>query len=530
MGGRKPVVRFDEKAIGRLFAALDQDRLPGVAVGVALDGKPVWRAGFGRAHMELPVALSPTIRMRIGSVSKHFTALAYMLLCEEGLATVDDPVGKHLPELHSIARRVTARQLMAHINGLRDVCAIKLDFSGLDTGRVTSGDLMSLYRTIDDVTAAPGTIWIYNNGGYFILSEMIERISGQPLEEVLRRRIFEPAGMTDTLLRRWDTDFVPNSATAHMTRRGGGWMLANYGMDNFSGGGAIVSTVDDMLRWLAHMEAPTVGRAATWTAMKTPHVLPNGTSTDYGLGLCVPRYRGIDLVYHSGGGVGCNAAMLKAPAAGLDIAIMANRDDVSAMQLAFDVLGTCLPELGAGQPRRAHPPAIGTFRSPVTGRVIQLMAQDGRQIVSIDGNDLLFERNEDGVLRPAATVRHFGGALTLLGDPERPESLRLDDFGHLDDLVSMRPGDADAGSIAGRYRSEATGTEALVTATDAGARLSTVGRFGAAEFTMECLGPGVWRSTTSGPRQRYGSILTFDADGFRFSNWSLRGLPFRRCA
>jgi len=61
--------------------------------------------------------------------------------------------------------------------------------------------LLSLYRDIDDVNAAPNTTWIYNNGGWLILSVAIERITGHSLEEVLRTRIFEPIGMYDTMLR-----------------------------------------------------------------------------------------------------------------------------------------------------------------------------------------------------------------------------------------------------------------------------------------------------------------------------------------
>src|SRR5690348_15955854 len=75
-------VELDAKKVDAILAGVDQCRLPGAAVGIAIGGKPVYRRGFGLANMELPVVLSPTIRMRIGSISKHFTSLAYMLLCE----------------------------------------------------------------------------------------------------------------------------------------------------------------------------------------------------------------------------------------------------------------------------------------------------------------------------------------------------------------------------------------------------------------------------------------------------------------
>src|SRR5580698_9128865 len=99
--------KVDETAIDAIFASLNQCQLPGVAVGIAIDGVPVYRKGFGLASLELPHALTPSIRMRIGSTSKHFASLLYLLLCEEGLASLEDPIGRHIPELHESARGVT---------------------------------------------------------------------------------------------------------------------------------------------------------------------------------------------------------------------------------------------------------------------------------------------------------------------------------------------------------------------------------------------------------------------------------------
>src|SRR5580658_3725362 len=103
-------IAFDERKIDAIFADLDQCHSPGAAVGIAIDNRPVYRKGFGLANMELPVVLSPTIRMRIASTTKHFTCLAYMLLCEEGKAALDDPIGRYVPELKPASGRATVRQ------------------------------------------------------------------------------------------------------------------------------------------------------------------------------------------------------------------------------------------------------------------------------------------------------------------------------------------------------------------------------------------------------------------------------------
>jgi CubicO group peptidase (beta-lactamase class C family) len=426
----KHPIDLDERRIDAIFAELDQCHLPGAAVGIAIDGKPTYRKGFGLANIELPVVLSPTIRMRIMSLTKQFTSLAYMLLCEAGKATIHDPIGDYLPELHPVIRDVTMRELMGHLGGLRDVFDICSQFSGTDRP-VSSAELLSLYRDIDDLNAVPGTSWIYNNGGYLILGFAIERITGRSLEDVFRERIFEPIGMFATVLRRTDFDFLPESATCHMTNAAGEYEKSNLFGTAWAGEGGIVSTVDDMLRWLVHMETPTVGSTATWQSMKSPQRLANGTSTGYGLGLVADRYRGIETISHAGGKMGCNSYMVKVPSASLDIVIMVNRGDVWASQLAERILDACLPGLDPHPDKEPVTGSIasGIFRSPKTDRVIKLFSKGGHQIASIDGLDMPVEPDIGGKLWPAGMFRTTKQAITLVGDGIQPVSLVLDDFG-----------------------------------------------------------------------------------------------------
>ncbi len=130
------------------------------------------------------------------------------------------------------------------------------------------------------------------NGGFLLLSAVIERLAVAPLEDVLRERIFERVGLHDTLLRRSDDDFVPNSATMHMSDGKGGFNRSYVGTA-LAGEAGMVSTVDDLLRWLAHMDAPVVGTETTWRLMKQSQRLHNGCDTGYGLGLMVGHHRGV---------------------------------------------------------------------------------------------------------------------------------------------------------------------------------------------------------------------------------------------
>src|SRR5581483_9187183 len=138
-----------------------------------------------------------------------------------------------------------------------------------------------------------------------------------------------------------------------------------------AGEGGVVSTVDDMLRWLAHWDRPKMGSAETWQALSLSQKLANGRLTGYGCGLITARYRGLNAVSHGGGVLGGNAHILKIPSHGLDVVVILNRDDFSAAVLANRIVDSCIsdlePAVSVSTPRLLR----GAFHSPTTGRLIQ---------------------------------------------------------------------------------------------------------------------------------------------------------------
>jgi CubicO group peptidase (beta-lactamase class C family) len=262
-----------------------------------------------------------------------------MLLVEAGLLSIDDSPRRVLPELPAWAEAMTVRQLMAHTSGMRD----SLDLAMLTAGPGAPGPedaQLRMLAAFETVNFPPGASWNYNNGGYVLLSVIVERLSGQRLEDFLRERIFAPLGMVDTELRRLDTDLRPNSATLHLPTGDGGWTRGVFGLP-VAGEGGIVSTVDDMLRWLAHMSNPIVGRRSTWDAMRTPL-----TTHGYGLGLNMTKHRGLRTVHHAGGVIGGASQMLKVLDHDLDLVVMTNgQSALDLYKLVDAVLDACFTGL-----------------------------------------------------------------------------------------------------------------------------------------------------------------------------------------
>lgn len=485
-------IRLDETVIDAIFRDIDQSHLPGAAVGIAVGGVPVYGRGFGLASMAMPDALTTQTKMRVYSITKHLTCLAYLLLCEEGKAGIEDPVAKYLPELHPSTHRVTMRHLMSNTSGLRDACDIRWFFSGIER-TVCSRDILEMYRDIADVNFPPGNAWCYNNGGFHILSAVIERIEDQRLEDIFRRRLFEPAGLRDTSLRRLDADSVePNSAGMHMLRPGNTFEKTCL-PGELAGEGGVVSTIDDMLRWMKNIASPIVATSESWALLTASHQLDDGAKTGYGLGLFRHPYRGLDTISHSGGGLGSNAQMVRVPEFELDVIVLVNRSDVSSAELVGSIIDACLGS-ALEPPRFPTGYVTGLFRSSTTGQVVQLSKRDKRQLIALDGGE---EMEMVPVRDHALGLAHHrlsNCAIGWDGDAAEPDLIRYECFGVTERLFAQPAGTKqELGTITGNYSSEDIGIEVTITSDSEGGCLVTKGKFGSRRYVLEGIGGDLWR-------------------------------------
>ncbi|QPF73458.1 beta-lactamase family protein [Roseateles sp. DAIF2] len=343
-------------ALDALFAPWCRSDAPGLVVGVAQQGRCVYRRGFGLASVESGLTNTPSTRMRIGSTSKQFTCLAALLLAEEGRLDIDASVRRYLPGLPVVGPEPSLRQLMSHTSGYR--CYLDLGFIAEGLAIKPAGVAWAVQRRQRAANFAPGTEVIYCNSGYQLLSRVIEEVAGQPFERFLQQRIFAPLGLRDTASVPSDFELHPGTATLHMPRpEGGGWRRGIFPTEELRGEGAMVSTIDDMLRWLAHLRAPQkiVGSAASWAQMLAPTTLANGHVSPYGLGLMRHDYRGVEVIHHAGAVMGGNSQMLSVPSRALDIMIISNGAPCSPRELALRIVDLMLgeQELGAAQPLAA---------------------------------------------------------------------------------------------------------------------------------------------------------------------------------
>ena len=526
---------MSQAGLDALFEPFNRSDAPGMVVGVARHGELLYRRAFGLASIEHGVANTPRTRMRIGSTSKHFACVAALLLAEEGLLDIDAGIRRYLPELPDIGHEPTLRQLMQHTGGARDSLDLGFIASGM-TIKPRGASLASQVRQ-REVNFAPGERVIYNNGGYHMLSHAIARVAGMPFEAVLEQRLFTPLGMVDTVSVPSDFTLVPGIAALHVAQPDGGWRRGVFPSEEVLGEGGIVSTVDDMLRWLAHLRSPRIGSAASWEQMLAPARLNNGSATTYALGLMIDDYRGLRVVHHGGTVIGGNCQMLTVPAHGLDVILIANGVRASLFDLANSVIETLL-----GEEVFSAPP-------PLPALAERHAALPGASYAALDGSMVLAFAEVQGKLGlavhnapPVPLREEEGGALCLdfnrvaTGpyriEPGAADTLRFTDAGATTLLTRLPapPPLAECGPrLLGPYRAHDLGADAVIAFEGEALLLWIAGEYGPTVLRLTPLAAGLFGWKFEGALAPLGGTLRVEPGGdLRLNTLRTRHLRFER--
>jgi CubicO group peptidase (beta-lactamase class C family) len=518
--GKSTVAALDE-----IFQVANRGDAPGLVVGIARHGKPLYRRGFGLASIEHGVANTAWTRMRIGSTSKHFTCLAAMLLVEEGKLDIDIGVRRYLPELPALPGEPTLRQFMTHTGGFR----CYLDIGAISSAMAITPKGVGLAAQVRqrDVNFAPGDMMLYNNGGYHMLSLVIERVSGIPFERFLEERIFAPLGMVDTRSVPSDFEIHRGMATLHVPGLEGGWRRGIFPTEEIRGEGAMISTIDDMLSWLSHLRGPhTVGSDDTWSQMTTPTRLNNGTVNPYALGLMVHRYRDVDVIHHAGGVTGGTCQMITVPSHALDIIIMTNGITASPVDLAYRIIDELVGDdaLGAREPRAARarfPNLLGKrYYDPASHLLVEFGAVDDKLGLGVMNGVPVALRDEDKTLRLGFEDVAMGPYVlersVLDGQLTAPDTIEIAESGwkrQLELLPDNAPLDA-AAPLAGRYRSQDLDANAVIVRENDTWKLRIFGVHGMNDLVFEPLSANVF-GVTHPELAKMRLVLTADRDGDR---------------
>ena len=307
-----------------IFAAWT-DATPGCAVAAARGGVTVIRHAYGMADLEQNTPIAPTTVFEAGSIAKQFTAAAVLLLTRDGKLRLDDPIQSYLPEVRAFQRSITIRHLLNHTSGMRDWGNV-VSLSHPRRSKVyTNAHVLDIAARQRALNFVPGAEWSYSNTGYDLAAIIVERVSGMSLPEFTAARIFRPLGMVHTSWRDDFTRIVRGRATAYFSAADG--FHTQMPFENTIGAAALLTTVDDLLRWNENFWNPVVGDPAFVREQERPGVLNDGRTHDYALGLRIGRDNGTTEVAHAGITAGYRADLLRYPAEHVSVAVLCNVDN-----------------------------------------------------------------------------------------------------------------------------------------------------------------------------------------------------------
>ncbi|SFB72777.1 serine hydrolase [Massilia yuzhufengensis] len=347
---KAPVSREAQDLAGRLDATIApyfQPDAPGAAILVVKDGKTVLRRAYGMADTAKGVKMSPDMVLRIGSMTKQFTATAILLLADEGKLALSDPNTNYLPGYPTQGKTITIEHLLTHTSGIVSYTG-KPGFPQQAPQDITVAAQIDSFKN-DPLQFEPGSTWRYNNSGYYLLGAIIEKVSGQPYHAFLEQRIFLPLGMSHTAYEGHERSKWP-SAAGHSLAANGFGPARQLGKNQSYAAGELVSTVDDLAKWEATIAGKKLLKPATWQRAFTSYRLLDGKDSNYGYGWEMTLIQGEPTIGHSGSTRGFRSYGLRLPAKGVYVAVLTNSDsgtvvpDVVARRAAAVAIGKPLPE------------------------------------------------------------------------------------------------------------------------------------------------------------------------------------------
>ena len=278
---------------------LEKTKTPSASIAIVRGGEIVLAKAYGKASESIP-ASSPALPYQIASNSKQFTAMALLLLEDEGKLDLDDKVSKYLPGI-SGGDEIALRQLLSHTSGLQDYWP--QDFSFPAMARPTGPQHIIDVWAKKPLDYAPGTQWQYSNTGYVVAGQIVEKVAGEPLLSFLQKRIFKPLGMTSVvdMDRAIGPTFPQGYGRAALgpvrveTPAAPGWLYA---------AGELSMTPTDLAKWDIARITRAFLPADDWEEQEEAVKLIDGSNTNYGLGVNNRITRGRRVISHGGESAG----------------------------------------------------------------------------------------------------------------------------------------------------------------------------------------------------------------------------------
>jgi CubicO group peptidase (beta-lactamase class C family) len=325
--GQAPSLSADQIAALDLAVEQVRDRfgVPGLAVGIVLDGVPVYARGYGVRDTETGAPVTPSTLFHAASLSKTFTAMAVLQLAEQGRLTLDDPLERHLPGFAGSG--ITLMHLLTHTAGFQDWRRA----AGSTDDAAVAGYVAEIAG--HELAYPPGTGWEYSDTAFNILGAVIEASSGKTYPSYLQEEVLAAAGMTGSTFR-----FPDQTAEIAWPHRGEILVrrAAQHPWDRvFLPSSGLQTSIKDLLRWaVVHLDRdPALLSPASYEALFRYRIDTAWPGVAMGLGWQLERRGQRLLPRHPGGDRGFRALLTLYPEERRAIAILSNGETTPRVEI-----------------------------------------------------------------------------------------------------------------------------------------------------------------------------------------------------
>jgi len=407
--------------VDEMFKQWDKDDSPGAAVGILKDGRIIYARGYGIANLEYALPWTPQTPSRIGSISKQFIAMCIAILAEQGKISLDDNIRKYFPDWPEYNGSIKLKHMLHHTSGVREYLTL-VELMGKPEGSGYVYTPKELVRTLSrqkELNFKPGDEYLYSNSGYFLLSEIVSRVSGLETSAFAKKYIFDPLGMNNTHFHDDPNMIVKNRAYGYSPKKEDGYRLDILRL-KVIGDLGVFTTIEDFLKWDQNFYENKLGDGTQnlINMMQTRGKLNNGEVIPYAFGLNISHYGGLKLVSHGGSAVGYQAQYMQFPDQRFSVVILSNLSNFSTGRIARKIADLYLADQFTESPTpRQRQRCRGERPKPVKLSSSQLQTYVGdyysdeldiTYILDVESNNLVLKLRETSSILTAYSTDNFG--------------------------------------------------------------------------------------------------------------------------